>query len=361
MTGMLRQAPPARPRRKTSFTAIAKAAGVSIGTVSRLLRQDPSLRISPQRRQQVLEVCRQMGYQPTAGHGYASLKQTRQVTVMLGRNITPAHFQYDVAQSPCYIAIEEELATQGIGLHYRFYDTTQKHAAFEALIRSQEVDGLILTSGQCDDTIAQLLHDHHVVHVADDSTAERYGINTVSNHVQQGLRLAVEHLAALGHRRIGWIGGARVNRFAQTIGAMVEAGLEVNPAWHCFCERDWDKPIEDLRNVARIAMLDWLKTPTQATAFVCSNDHVAMGVLDALSQRGLQDRYAIVGYDNIEGSGRFQTDKPVLTTVDNPRAAIGKRIGRRLINQMIHGQMEIVCERIPARLIVRSSTGPCQE
>lgn len=363
------------PPRSASLTSIAKAAGVSVGTVSRLMRNDPSLRISAARREEILRVTQKLDAKSSANSPANSPAnssanspaiapapvRTKLVNILLPRDIPQVHFQSDVVKSERYIAMEKELASLNITLHYCFYDVSDKHTAFENVMTTSQVDGLVLVWSQCDARLAALLHQHQFPHVTDDYAAENHGVNTVCNHARSGIIKAVEHLRVLGHRQIGWVGPERVYRYPMTLGALAQAGLPINPANHCFLERDWNKPIEDLRLVAQLAMHQWLDQPTDATAFLCANDHVAMGVVDALNDRGLSagQQYSVVGYDNIEEQTRFGVTTPMLTTISNPMAPIGKRMAQLLANQILHKQLQIVHERIPAQLFVHTSTGKC--
>ena len=67
---------------------------------------------------------------------------------------------------------------------------------------------------------------------------------------------------------------------------------------------------------------------------------------------------SIVGYDNIEHRQYGKTNGQ-LTTIDNPKDQVGRRIGEMLLNQLLRGQRDIVAELVPTTLIVRNTTGPC--
>ena len=67
---------------------------------------------------------------------------------------------------------------------------------------------------------------------------------------------------------------------------------------------------------------------------------------------------SIVGYDNIE-QREYGKNHGQLTTIDNPKDQMGRRIGEMLLNQLLRGQQDIVTELVPTTLIVRNTTGPC--
>ena len=92
---------------------------------------------------------------------------------------------------------------------------------------------------------------------------------------------------------------------------------------------------------------------------LCTNDIIALGAVEVLQQRGMQAgrELSLVGHDNYE-ERILRSANPILTTIDNPADVEGSHAAVRLVNQMLHGQTEIIQTRIPTRLIVRETTGP---
>jgi DNA-binding LacI/PurR family transcriptional regulator len=67
---------------------------------------------------------------------------------------------------------------------------------------------------------------------------------------------------------------------------------------------------------------------------------------------------SVVGYDDIEGQGLLASERPILTTINNPFERIGRRMAELLLNQILHGQRQIIHERMPVSLVVRETAGP---
>jgi DNA-binding LacI/PurR family transcriptional regulator len=85
----------------------------------------------------------------------------------------------------------------------------------------------------------------------------------------------------------------------------------------------------------------WLDRPTgKPTAMICSNDELAMALIDQMRKRRLEPGrdLSVIGYDNIESRSEGEGIKPFLTTIDNPREAVGRRCGEVLLNQLLYGQ-----------------------
>jgi LacI family transcriptional regulator len=228
-------------------------------------------------------------------------------------------------------------------------------------------DGLYLSTGILDEPLARMLRETRFPHITNDHSAERLTVNTVRPHFSEGIRQAIEHLVSLGHERIGIFGMADSYRFPLIGAALALQGIVYNP------DRDWVRmsnlplgsDFQQLRTIAARDFGAWLsqKNREPFTAFICHNDLIVMGVIDAMRERGLAPGrdISIVGVDNLEQRVAEPIDNPIITTVDNPMELVGRRMGELLLNQILHGQNQIVHERIPAPLIVRQTTGPAPQ
>lgn len=170
------------------------------------------------------------------------------------------------------------------------------------------------------------------------------GAATVRGDDEVGLRLVVEHLASLGHRRIGHVGGSggrvatgRAEAFAA---AMREHGLDPS----LVAESDFS---EAAGFRAAGELLDGTEPPSAITAV---NDLAAIGVTAAVRQRGLAGRVAVTGYDNtyLAALGAIE-----LTSVDPDNATIGRRAAEALLSDDDPGEV-----LVSPTLRVRASSVP---
>jgi DNA-binding LacI/PurR family transcriptional regulator len=176
------------------------------------------------------------------------------------------------------------------------------------------------------------------------------------------MRQAVEHLVNLGHRRIAFMGQPRFFRYPMMVSTMTALDLPLNPSDNCWLEPvRYPQDVDELRERARDAFDGWFQRHRHVTAVVCSRDHVALGVVDAMKRRGLVPGrdLSVIGYDNLEVHRRRPGEKPILTTIDLPFERVGRRMAELLLNQILHGQTAIIHERVPVSLVVRETTGPC--
>lgn len=340
------------------MTSIAERAEVSVAVVSRLLRGDPTLRISEQRRQQIFRISTELGGVKAR---VRKRRLTHAVMVPINRIFSPASIKIVLSESEQFRCLEAKLKSQGFRLHMSFFDPGEELHIYESLVRQPRAcDGVLVLSGVANEELAQLLGLNRMPHVAFDSDAERYAINTVRVQNAEGVRQAVAHLHELGHRNIGFVGPRDSNRYPLMVAAQAGLQLSMDELFNCWIPLISEPTQENWRQATIGPFSQWL-TRRPASALICSNDAIAYGVMDAMARAGLRVGVdlSLVGHDNTEERGSLRTDHPILTTLDNPTDKIGNRAAELLLNQILHGQTQIVHERLPARLIVRGSTGPC--
>lgn len=343
-----------------TMTEIAKQAGVSTAVVSRLIRGDSTLRISPQRRRRVEAVIRR--------HGRNNVRQRvrgrrRTRTILWPSNaLFSAVWRFaNTRTTQLYRSLEDALREREYRLQFTSFEPDQAQQHFEMLVRQPgHCDGLFIGSGVINQELADLLRQTKFPHVCHDHEAERFTVNTVRPHFSEGLRSAVEHLRNLGHERIANISPIQAYRRPLVLAALASCGLTHEPEHDCVVPQ---LPIGDpnarWRDLAAAAAERWLRQRRPITALIGMNDLFVQGFMDAMAQAGLAvvRDLSLVGVDNLEQRGSPPVANPIITTVDNPLDLIGRRMAELLINQIELKQTQIVHERIPAPLIVRQTTG----
>lgn len=352
-----------------TMTQVAKRVGVSVTLVSRLLRNDPTLRISDDRRRQILEEAERLGGVKTRnasrGSGSANTeKKTGTILVPINRMFNAEPFLAEFLQSGFMKHLESTLGDSDYHLHLSFFEPGEDYEYVKSVIESgNRCDGLFLPSGMIDARMEELLLTSKFPHVTMSNEAEHRRVNMVRGHTAAGYRLAVNHLVERGHRRIGFVGTPRSYRYPLFIAAAAGAEMEVPRTDCCFAGKlDPGSPLSAERTATASAFEAWWRTGEHddLTAVVCSNDRMAFGVLDAMQTLGLEAPrdLSVIGYDNIEAHGPEKVKQPILTTIDNPFDRIGRRMAELLLNQILHSQTDIVHERIPADMLIRQTTGP---
>jgi len=349
-----------------TVTQIAKEAGVSVSLVSRLLRGDPNARVSDHRRQEILRIKDRLG---GVSPRKAARNSTRSSVVLtpVNRIYSPEWLQDNVLSSRRMRSMEAAMRDQNMRMHFVFLDEAEMTQSLGQSIYHGDCDGLLLLDESIVyEWLAEFLKTRHFPHVSTHFPAEQYRVNTVHSHEPDGFRQAVEHLRDLGHRDIGFVGMKQSYRHPLAIAAIAAAGLPINDQHHCWLD-PLPEPTADtrvgLRRNACDAASSWLKCDPAATALICSNDQIAHGVIDAMHAQGLTPGkdLSVVGHGNHEGREPELVENPVITTIDSPVDEVGRRAVEIFLNQIERGQTQVVHERIPVNLIVRSTTGPVRD
>jgi DNA-binding LacI/PurR family transcriptional regulator len=325
---------------------VARVAGVSHQTVSRVLADHPNVR--KETRAKVLRAIEEMGYRRNSSARALVTRRTRTLGVVASNTTL-----YGPAST--LFALEEAARAEGytvstVNLRKLVVDTLS-----EALDHLGEggVEGVIVLAPQrsAAEALAELRRPYPVVAVGTGSGAQIPSVN-VDQHL--GARLATGHLLAAGHATVWHLAGPEDWQEAvdRTVGwrtALEAAGIEP-PA---PLQGDWS-PLSGYRAGQELA--GWVGRGL--TAVFVANDQMALGVLRALREAGVRtpQDVAVVGFDDIPESEFFA---PPLTTVRQDFAEVGKR-SISLLLDLIEGRSPSGVEgvQIEPQLVVRASTFP---
>ncbi|MFC9681486.1 LacI family DNA-binding transcriptional regulator [Streptomyces sp. NPDC056948] len=341
--------PKGRSRRNFAGTRpvmadVARLAGVSKQTVSRVLNDHPAVR--PETREAVLEAMRTLGYRPSRSARSLASGRTRMLGVI----------SFDAARyGPASILTAINTAAQEAGylVSSIALDTADQGTVVEAVNRlsAEGADGVIAIAPQ--QWVGRALAETDLgtplvvlESALDDSTP------LVTGDSRTGARKATEHLLGLGHATVWHIAGptgwtSADHRLASWQATLQAAGADV-PA---PLVGDWgaDSGYELGRRLAR---------RPEVTAVFASNDQMALGLLHALheSGRSVPGEFSVVGYDDIPEAAHLL---PPLTTVRTDFAEIGTRSLRLLLDRIDGpGERPRVDSLVPVDLVVRASSGP---
>ncbi|MGB9776883.1 MAG: LacI family DNA-binding transcriptional regulator [Anaerolineae bacterium] len=330
---------------------VARRAGVSIATVSYVLNE--SAPISEETRARVLAAAAELGYRPSALA--RSLRARQSHTIGYSWHHVPRDRWHPILDPFLYSMAQ---AAEAQGYHILTFAQPadgDPWLPYQELMLTGRVDGFILSETNRDDPRVRYLLDHDFPFVAFGRANEEWDFPYVDVDNAAGTRMAVEHLAGLGHRRIAVIawpedsltGSYRLQGYLE---GMETAGLPVDPAWIVRTEHS--------EAAGRQAMEALLALPPdrRPTAVVTMSDLMAIGAMNALYEAGLQPGrdVSVVGFDDVPMA---QYLHPPLTTVRQPIAEVGERVVEMLLRR-IRG--EPLPERrvlLPPRLIVRESSG----
>jgi LacI family repressor for deo operon, udp, cdd, tsx, nupC, and nupG len=340
---------PSLEKKPPKIQDVARAAGVSTATVSRALSQ-PDM-VAEATRQLVIDAVEKTGYRVNLAASNLRRRRTGTIVVMVP-NLGNPFFSTILA------SIEAVAAPAGLGV--LIVDTTQHQASRQqvfAYLHRTRADGLIVLDGSLAMELLEIGGEDSgmppVVFACEWSQDTTFPSVVIDN--RYGAELAIRHLHGLGHRRIGHVSGpvgnvltqSRLQGSQDTLGTL---GLEVRDDW--FLSGDFS-----LQSGAEAAV-EWLKLEERPTALFCSSDQMACGFISELNRRGysVPRDMSIVGFDDIEIAVRFI---PALTTIRQPRGAIGAAAAEILIDRITRpAEAQAITPRrvMDVELVVRDST-----
>lgn len=345
------------PRRvNATISQVAEAAGVGIGTVSRVINATGS--VSPATRARVLEVMRRFEYRPHAGARSLARNASGSIGFVMA-NRASMHL-YNVTTLNGVLAASASSAYSVVYTHFHYSPLVDPGALTlpPLILERGGTDGLVLLGINHRNLLDRLAHLRipYVLHHAGFSgelTGLRGG-DVVSMEDASGTGKATSHLVSIGHRHICFIGDTQLpwfrRRYEGYQAAVRGAGLTERVEWEAAAGDNFDAGV-------RTAEL-LLQRRGGCTAIVAGDDLMALGVLDALRRRGLSvpGDISLVGFGDTPEIRYQQT--PALSTVHAPRFEIGKEMVRLLLSRLANPRLPLRSSVLPTELIVRDSCAP---
>jgi LacI family transcriptional regulator len=338
--------------RRATIKHVAKAAGVSTQTVSRVINDRPD--VSPETRERIQQIIEDLDYRPSALA--RSLIQQRSFTLgvvtaglkFIGPSRTLNGMTHK-AEELNYALLLEELPR---------FDTENIKPLLQNLI-AHHVDGIVWAVPEVGDNrrwVDEILKDVPVP-VVFLTMQPRAGVTTVSIDNYSGGVLATQHLLSKGYRKIGHISGdlewwearQRKQAWQET---MAKAGIKVSERH--VAEGNWSS------SSGEPAFDQLLQSYPEMEAVFVGNDQMSLAVLQTAHRRGIKipGDLAVIGFDNIVESGFFC---PALTTINHEQHELGCRAIQELVAQIEalqrNEKIEPLNILLSTELVIRETTG----
>jgi LacI family transcriptional regulator len=331
---------------------VAQRAGVSRATVSYVLNglTEGRVPISDETRQRVLDAIEELGYEPDARAQALRSGNTNTIALIIPDLRNP-HF--------CEYATGVEEAARAAGYHLLLSSTSlsDEYAVdiFKDLAR-RRFDGLIITgsfilkSAEAQTILARIRKRNLPVVEMN----EFYGVDSASSDYREATTEVVSYLLSLGHRRIGFVYGVadhelgldRLQPFQESLNHAV---ITIGPELIVECGPTSEDGYQ--------AAMKLLKLPNRPTAIIAINDLLAISTIRAAGDLGLRvpDDLSVVGFDNIPMANYLV---PRLTTVTKDAYTAGRNAFEMLLARIQNPDLPRQVLHLPAKLIIRESTGP---
>lgn len=334
---------------------VAKYAQVSTATVSRVLNNDTTYKMTDETREKVWQAVTQLNYKTSPTKKLKVLQKennTVKNTAKIGCVLSITEKKYN---DPYFMSILNGVESRLIekGYEISFLKTGPELEDKKILYNtfSETINGLILMVPLSNESYEFIKKQvRHIVGI----DTQREDIDNVAYDHYNVANMAVQHLIDKGHKKIGYIGGSGLNhnikeskRYKGYYSTMHTAGLSVNPDWIIDCAWDEDICIKKVDHL--------IKTNNYPTAFFAASDLMAMAALSCLYDNSISvpNEVAVIGLSNIEVS---KYSNPPLTTIEIPTKEIGMVAVDLLISRMQGDQLLPKKVILPTNLIKRSST-----
>ena len=328
---------------KPTLSTVAKLAGVSVPTVSQVMRGTG--RISEETREKVLKAARNLHYVPNSRAAAMRSGENKEVGFVINQLGNP--FNAEVIGG-----VVELLEAEGylVSIVDTRDDPNRQSRQLEAFIRHGR-GGLLWVPAI--DTLEETF---------DLLAAQRIPVVTFLRHASRdldhvGIRnteatsTATQHLVDLGHRHIAYLGGTdetivRKERISGYERVMSRSCLAPTVVWNC----------EDNKLAGMEAMTELLKKHPEVTAVVCNGDMVALGACLALVRAGLRPGVdvSVFGFDDIQDAA---VATPALTTMAVSPHKLGRKLARALLDRIEDPDMPPVVSEVSAEPVIRATTG----
>lgn len=333
--------------RPATITDVAKTAGVSMKTVSRVLNRSPNVKAETKKRvEQAMEAT---GYRPNSPARMLASNKTYLIGLIYNACSSYISSLQNGVLSGCLPEHYDLL------IHPCSYDNPTLLQNIREFISTKRVDGLILVPPVSDVAgIHELLTDHKIPNISisrEPIDDEDWSISTNDREICKEM---VRHLFRLGHQRIAFVRShpdhkAMSDRYLGYLDGMAEVSLEVQDNLVVEGDNSYLSGID--------CGVQLLRQEPRPSAIFCANDLMATGVMKAVHERKLTmpGDISVAGFDDIPIAEHIW---PQLTTVQQPIEEMAKLAAQALIQLIRNEKPKELRAIVDSKIIFRQSTGP---
>jgi LacI family transcriptional regulator len=341
------------PEAPVTLKDVALRAGVHPATASRALNPETRILVSEDTARRVLDAAEELGYSPNPVARSLRTRRSHTIGVLIPDLNNPLF-------PPIVRGLEDRLAAAGyVALIGNTDSDDQRERIIFDQMRARHVDGLVLATARLRHPLLAEASRAEIPVVLINRLAQDYSFPSVTVDNERGVRMAVSHLAGLGHRRIAHIAGPQemstgLSRYRGFVTAMESSGLPVDPDLIVFGKAF---SVEEGLRCTRLLLEQCAARPNQAgcTAIFAANDMLAVGCYSALDEAGLNcpEEMSVVGFNDMPFIDRL---RPPLTTVRFPHYQVGTEAAQLLLERIAEHSAPVKILYLAPELIIRGST-----
>ncbi len=345
-----------------SIKEIAKRAGTSPATVSRVLNNPDYVCQTPELREKIWQAVRDLNYVPNQAardlkKGVLDIEKNYYINVLMTRT---DNTQTDPFFSEVLRVIESEIHKNMCilsGILYKPVFSDDKKCKMQNLDKlidelrqgeNEKCDGLIIM-GKCNGEALKKLGKKYKNIVSVNRNSTNYEVDEILCDGHKIAEMAVQYLIDLGHKRIGYVGACEnETRYQGFLDTLKKNNIECTPSYVVETEQTESQGYK--------AMDYFLGKDDMPSGIYCANDITAIGMLKSLRRhKKLPFIPSVISSDDIDAA---QFSKPLLTTIRLPKEEMGKFAVYLLLDRMRGGHKSVVRMELEGKLMVRES---CQE
>ena len=330
---------------------VARAAGVSVATVSRVLNEQGG--VLPQTQERVKKAVEALSYQPNLLARNLRKNESR-IILILAPNFSNPYYS-NVLAGICDVS-------RNLGYSTLIYNTYDSNALDEKLVTSlfqkNRADGMITLAVNRDDMwLSRYAGKYPLVQCSE--YVEDAALAHISVDNRRAAKESVSFLIAQGHRRIGIISSANrylssTNRLRGYLDALEEAGIRQDDALIAYASADYS--FASGKQAAR----DLLSLPEPPSAIFCVSDILALGAISSAGKLGLQVPWdlSVMGFDDVDYTTMFH---PYLSTVAVPCYELGRRSMLMLYDHIQQKPTAAMEEYLPHQIMYRETAAQVKQ
>lgn len=334
-----------KSKTKVTIYDVAKACNVSYATVSRSINSQSD--VNEKTRQKVLEMCKKMNYTPNAFARGLSQKKSWLVGIVSEGSFGHPFFGEILSST------RKVLETQNYDLIFIKDEGYQSPEEFKTKIENRNLDAIVVVGVAQNSNMIKTLNDIDIPIVTVNFRLKNH--SAIISQQYRGAIKALDELWNLGHRDIIFIAGSMRStsgryRYKAFLDFMKNKGIEVkdrNIIKSNFTEESRKNCYEEVQKL--------IKRKELPTAFFCSYDYMALGVIEALTENDINvpNDISVIGYDDYDYCTYI---RPKLSTIKQDKTLMGDLVGKEILRLLRDKKAKPKTIDVPTQLIIREST-----